>query len=143
MTQVRRADPAARRTLALVLVIGTGVGALLIAAFTRYRIPLSDWVLADRAQRIELVFVILTALGSLPLLGLAVYLWSLGGKVVRAREFPPPGLRVVRDTAIVTGERAVLRGRLLKVLAIVCGTASVVLAGLLWRLELLLNRHGA
>jgi hypothetical protein len=142
MTEVRRADPTARRAAALVLVVGTCIGALLLAALTRYRIPLSDWVLADRAQRIELVFVILTALGSLPLLGLAVYLWSLGGKVVRAREFPPPGLRVVRDTAIVTGERAVLRGRLLKLLAIVCGTASVVLAGLLWRLELLLNRHG-
>ena len=143
MTEIRRADPTARRAAALVLAVGTCVGALLIAAFTRYRIPLSDWVLADRAQRVKLVFVILTALVSVPLFGLAVYLWSLGGKVVRAREFPPPGLRVVRDTAIVTGERAVLRGRLLKVLAIVCGTASVVLAGLLWRLELLLNRHGA
>ena len=143
MTEVRRADPTARRAAAPVLVFGTCVGALLIAAFTRYCISLGEWVLADRAQRVELVFVILTELVSVPLLGLAVYLWSLGARVVRVREFPPPGLRVIRDTAIVTGERAVFRGRLLKVLAIACGTASVVLAGLLWRLELLLSRHGA
>jgi len=143
MAEVRRADPTARRAVVLMFVVGTCMGALLVAAFIRYRIPLSDWVLADRALRIKLVFVILTALVSVPLLGLAVYLWSLGGKVVRAREFPPPGLRVIRDTPIVTGERAVFRGRLLKALAIGCGAASVVLAGLLWRLELLLNRHGA
>lgn len=142
MTEVRRADPTARRAVALVLAVGTCVGALLIAAFTRYRTSLGDWVLADRPQRIEMVFVILTALISVPLLGLAVYLWLLGARAVRAREFPPPGLRVIRDTAIVTGERAVFRGRVLKGLAIVCGTASVVLAGLLWRLELLLSRHG-
>src|SRR5262245_41399524 len=141
MAEVRRADPTARRAVVLMFVVGTCMGALLVAAFIR--IPLSDWVLADRALRIKLVFVILTALVSVPLLGLAVYLWSLGGKVVRAREFPPPGLRVIRDTPIVTGERAVFRGRLLKALAIGCGAASVVLAGLLWRLELLLNRHGA
>lgn len=125
----------ARRAAALVLAVGTCVGALLIAAFTRYRVPLGDWVLADRAQRVELIFVILIALVSVPLVGFAVYLWSLGGRVVRAREFPPPGLRVIRDTSIVTGERAVFRGRLLKLLAIGCGTASIVLAGLLWRLS--------
>lgn len=125
----------ARRAAALILAVGTCVGALLIAAFMQYRIPLSDWVLADRAQRVELVFVILTALVSVPLLGLAGYLWSLGGRVVRAREFPPPGLRVIRDAPIVTGERAVFRGRLLKLLAIGCGTASIALAGLLWRLS--------
>jgi len=35
---------------------------------------------------------------------------------------------VIGDTAIVTGEEAVSRGRLLKVLALACGIASVVLA---------------
>jgi hypothetical protein len=146
MTDVRRADPTARWTAALVLVVGTCVGALLIAVFTRYRIPLSDWVLADQgasAQRVRLVFLLLTALLSAPLLALAVYLWSLGGRVVRAREFPPPGLRVIRDTPIVTGERAVARGRLLKVLAVGCVIASAVSAGLLWRLGHLLGRHHA
>jgi hypothetical protein len=135
VTEIRRADPTARRAAALVLAVGTCVGALLIAAFTRYRIPLTDWVLADGAQRVMLVLAILAALGSAPLLALAVYLWSLGGKVVRAREFPPPGLRVLRDTPIITDERAVFRGRLLKLLAIGCGTASIVLAGLVWRLS--------
>lgn len=144
MTALRRADPTARRTVALLLVVGTCMGALLLVAFARYRIPLSDWMLADpgsSAQRVKMVFRVLVALLLAPLLALAAYLWSLGGKVVRAREFPPPGLRVIRDTPIVTGERAVSRGRLLKVLALGCCIACAVLAVLLWRLEMLLSSH--
>jgi hypothetical protein len=146
MPEVRRADPTARRKLTLLLLVGTCVGALLIVAFERYRIPLSDWVRADpgaSAQRARLVLLLLTVLVLAPLLALAAYLRSLGEKVVRAREFPPPGLRVVRDTPVITGERAVSRGRLLKVLALGCGIASVVLGFLLWRLASLLIGHPA
>src|SRR5215468_8517262 len=144
MTEVRRAEPTARWMAALILVAGTCIGALLLVAFTRYRVALSDWVLADpgsSAQRVKLVLLLPAALLLAPLLALAVYLWALGGRVVRAREFPPPGLRVIRDTPIVTGERAVLRGRLLKVLALGCGIACAVLAVLPWRLGLLLGSH--
>lgn len=144
MTDVRRADPAVRRQVVLVLVVGTCVGALLIVAFERYRIPLSDWVLADpavSARRLRLVFLGLAGLLLAPLLAFAAYVWSLGGRVVRAREFPPPGFRVVRDTPVVTGERAVSRGRLLKVLALACGVAAAALGLLLWRLESLLRDH--
>lgn len=146
MTEVRRADPTARRTAILILVVGTCIGALLIVAFARYRVPLSDWVLADpgsSAQRLKLVLLLLAALLLAPLFAFAAYLWSLGGKVVRAQEFPPPGVRVIRDTPVVSGERAVSRGRLLKVLALGCGIAAAVLAVLLWRLTLLLGSHAA
>src|SRR5262249_58246573 len=91
--EARRADAAARRTAALVVVAGTCVGALLLVAFTSYRTPLSDWVLADprsSAQRVKLVLLLPPALLPPPFLALAVYLWALGGRVVRAREFPPP-----------------------------------------------------
>jgi hypothetical protein len=118
----------------------------LIVAFARYRVPLSDWVLADpgsSAQRLKLVLLLLAALLLAPLFAFAAYLWSLGGKVVRAQEFPPPGVRVIRDTPVVSGERAVSRGRLLKVLALGCGIAAAVLAVLLWRLTLLLGSHAA
>lgn len=146
MTEVRRADPAARWTAALVLVAGTCVGTLLLVAFTRYRTPLSAWVPADPGSlppRVKLALLLPAALLLAPLLALAAYLWVLGGKVVRAREFPPPGLRVIRDTPIVTGERAVSRGHLLKVLALGCCIACAVLAVLLWRFGQLLSSHAA
>lgn len=146
MTHVRRADPIARRKVALVLVVGTCVGVLLIVAFERYRAPLSDWVLAEpgaSAQRARLVLLLLAVLLLTPLLAFAAYLWSLGERVVRAREFPPPGLRVIRDTPVITGESAVSRGRLLKLLALGCCIASAVLGLLLWRLAPLLSDQAA
>lgn len=139
-------DPAARRRVGLVLVVAAGLGSLSIAGFIRYRASLTDWVLADpraSAHRIRLVFVLLTTVLAAPLLAFSAYLWWLGEKVVRAREYPPPGLRVIRDTPIITGDRAACRGRVLKVLAVGFGVASVVLIVLVWRLGLLLGRHAA
>jgi hypothetical protein len=54
----------------------------LIAAFERYRIPMSDWMLADPAvstRRLRLVFGLLAGLLLAPLLAFAAHLWSLGG----------------------------------------------------------------
>ncbi|MGH7388893.1 MAG: hypothetical protein ACREM3_05475 [Candidatus Rokuibacteriota bacterium] len=136
MTDVRRADHAARRRAVLLLVVAALVGALLIVAFERYRIPLRDWILAEpgaSAPRVKLVFLLLAALLLAPLLAFAAYLWSLGGKVLRAREFPLPGQRVVRDTPVVTGAAALSRGRQLRMLALGCGIACVALGLLLWR----------
>jgi hypothetical protein len=110
---------------------------LLIVGFERYHTPLRDWILAEpeaSAQRVKLVLLLLAALLLAPLLAFAAYVWSLGERVLRAREFPPPGFRVIRDTPVIMGERAISRGRLLKVLALGCGIASVALGLLLWRL---------
>jgi hypothetical protein len=145
MTEVRRADPAVRRQAVLILVVGTILGALLIVGFQRYHIPIRDWIRSEpgaSAQRANWALLLLAAFLIGPLLGLATYLWSLGGRVLRAREFPPPGLRVIRDTPVITGEGAISRGRLLKLLALGCGIASVALGLLLWRLASLLSGHG-
>ncbi|MBZ5538526.1 MAG: hypothetical protein LAO31_21485 [Acidobacteriia bacterium] len=144
MKDVRKADPAVRRQVVLVLVITTCVEALLIVGLRLYHDPLRDWILSGpgtSAQRVKLVFLLLASAIISPLLALAVYLWSLGGRILRAREFPPPGVRVIRDTPVITGERAVFRGRLLQGLALSCGIASVVLGLLVWRLASYFSRH--
>ena len=100
MTEVRRADPAARRQAVVLVVLGAVVGALLILGFERYRTPLRDWLLSEPGElgyRVRLVFFLSAAVLSAPLVAFAVYLWSLGAKVLRARQFPPPGYRVIRD----------------------------------------------
>jgi hypothetical protein len=118
-------------------VLGAVVGTVLIVGFERYRTPLRDWLLAEPqaiANRVKLVFLLSAVVLSAPLLGFAVYLWSLGAKVLRAQQFPPPGYRVIRDTPLIRGQTAVSRGRSFKVLALCLGIASVLLWLLLWRL---------
>lgn len=142
MSDVRRADPVARRRAILFVAVAGVVGALLIFALERYRIPLRDWVLAEPeklAERGGLIILLFAVPLLAPLLGFAAYLWFLGRRTLRAREFPPPGLRVIRDTRIVTGEAAVSRGRQLQFLALGCGVACIALGLLLWRLASLFN----
>ena len=44
MTEVRRADPAARRLTVLLVIVGVLVATLLIVGFERYRTLLRDWL---------------------------------------------------------------------------------------------------
>src|SRR4030095_16605742 len=113
MTEVRRADPAARRQAVLLVVFGTVVGALLILGLEHYRTPLRDWLLGEpgeRARRVKLALSLTATLLSTPLVAFAAYLWSLGARVARAGGFPPPGYRVIRDTSVIVGPAAVLQG---------------------------------
>ena len=142
MTEVRRPDPAARRLAVLLVIVGVLVATLLIVGFERYGTPLRDWLLSEPGElgyRVRLVFFLSAAVLSAPLVAFAVYLWSLGAKVLRARQFPPPGSRVIRDTPVIGGQAAVLRGRGLKVLAVCLGVASVLLWLLLGRLAWVLS----
>ena len=146
MTEVRRADPAARRQAVRFVILGALVGTVLIVGFERYRTPVHDWLLSkpeELAHRVKLVFLLSAVVLSAPLLAFAVYLWSLGANVLRARQFPPPGYRVMRDTPVIGGRAAVSRGRAFKLLALCLGIASVLLWLLLWRLAWVLSGGAA
>ena len=141
MTDMQRADPAARRQAVWLLVAGTVVGALLILAFERYQLPLARWIRADprdAAHRLTLALVAGAIVLSAPAVLFAGYLWKLGGRVLRAQQFPPPGYRAIRDTPIVTGPGAALRGQMFRILAVCLGTASLLLWLMLWRFARLL-----
>jgi uncharacterized protein with PQ loop repeat len=58
---------------------------------------------------VEKVVVLLKwwlGLGSLPILGLGLYQILLARKVLKTGQFPPPGMKVVRDTKIRMGNKA-------------------------------------
>jgi hypothetical protein len=138
--EVRRADPVARRKAILLVILGALAGTLSIAGFEHYRAPLRDWLASnpgERTNRIKLLLILVAAGLSAPLVALAAYLWSLGSSVVRTRQFPPPGSRVIRDTPVVAGQAAMVRGRSLKALALFLGAASALLWLFLWRLHLI------
>ena len=137
MTEIRRADPAARRQAVWLLIVGMLVGGLLILAFERYGAPLREWVGSDprdARQRIKLALVLLAVLLSVPVVAFAAYLWAFGAKVLRTQQFPPPGYRVIRDTPVVAAQAATMRGHAFRILALGLGAASLLLWLMLWRL---------
>jgi hypothetical protein len=143
MTEVRRADPAARKQAFVIFIFGALIGALLLVVFEHYRISFREWLFSEpqkSAQRVKLVFLVSGGLLSAPLFAFAAYLWLLGARVLRASQFPPEGYRVIRDTPVVSGRAARFRGRGLKVLALLLVGAAAILCLLLWRLASILGR---
>jgi hypothetical protein len=49
----------------------------------------------------------------------ALYLVKVGRKVCRFQAFPYPGMRVIRDTVIIRGRKALFRGRSMIVLGVI------------------------
>ena len=140
MAEIQKADPKARRN-ALALVVGGAVaGVVLISVATDLRPALTGWIEEDPDARLRIVLAVMTALAVGPLLAFALFMWRLGRRIIGAERYPPPSLRVVRDTPIAIGQAAVRRGNLLQWLAAAVGVAALVLALLLRRLGGLLDR---
>lgn len=130
----QRADARTRRLSLLAIATATVLGALAIVAFERYRPAFEGWLESDPATTVPMALGLLAVLGPVPALALAWYLWGLGRRTVDAGRFPPPGLRLVRDAPLITGESAVRRGRIIQGLSLLLGLAAVGLVLALWRL---------
>lgn len=106
------------------------VGGAVLWTFDAYRPELMDWLLEDPPARLGWL------IGGLGVLTLPVYLfawgfWTMGRAVVSSERYPPPGMRVVRDTRVVTGRAAVRRGRWLQGGAVAVAVLGIGLAVLL------------
>lgn len=126
---IQRADPAARaRALRLIAAVLVVVG-LLAAASIKFEDRLDPWTRAvamDLVARPELLYIALFVV-MLPLLGVSVYVFLQGRRIVVAQRMPYPGQKVIKDTPVISGSRAVQRGRIVQLIALVMGLFSLVL----------------
>ena len=130
MNEVQKTDPTARRQAILVVIFAAALGGLLIAGFDHFREPFREWLLsepAETASRAKLALYISAFVLCVPLVAFAVYLWLLGARVLRAQQFPPPGFRVIRDTPVVGGRGATIRGHVIQILAVCLGMSAALL----------------
>jgi hypothetical protein len=77
------------------------------------------------------------------LVAFAVYTWRLGAQTISAREFPPPGRAVIRDTPVRTGDAALAHGRGLQALAVLLAVAATAIGGMFWWVAALPLTRGA
>ena len=119
--EIERADPRARRLAVTLLIVGAALGVLLFV-FAEWRLPsVQEWVIEDPRQaqgRLRVVATGLTAVFAVPTLLFAAYFWKLGARVIRSNRFPPPGMRVIRDTVVRNGPSARRTGRILQAMAL-------------------------
>lgn len=134
MSDIQPADPRARRLALLIVAVAAAAGFLLIGSAGSLQPDLEAWIAEEPRGRLRLLMLAAILATSAPLLGFAAYFWGLGQRILRAQRYPPPGMTVVRDTPVVTGEAARRRGRIVRALAAAFAVIAVLLAGLLWQL---------
>ncbi len=60
----------------------------------------------------------------IPVALFAVWMWLHGGRIIRAGRYPAPGSKVIRDTWVLHGSAARLRGTVLRLFAVLLGLLS-------------------
>lgn len=145
MSDIQRADSSAKRRAVLLVIVGSIVGGSATLAIASYRPSIERWLLSDPEelpQRLATLAGLVALVTVVPLFAFAVYLWARGTSVRRYRRFPLEGERLVRDTLVIRGEAALLRGRVLQVLAIALAMLAVGLTVVLWRLTVIASVTG-
>ena len=93
--------------LATVLAVGLCVFGLVLLRGELLRLP--EPGAADRREAVQRMLVVLTVIacvGGSSFVGTGLWFVRLGYRVFRSGRFPPPGMKVIRDTPIRTGRQA-------------------------------------
>ena len=108
------ADPDYRKKVLLILLLITLVGFLLLALAVPFVNQLFDQ--ANPEQALQTLKLVLSVLILMPTL-FSVYIIRIAIRTLRQQQFPPEGVKVMRDTPIVYDGKAKQRGIILLVLA--------------------------
>ncbi len=123
---IQKADPETRKRALCWVGVLTVTG----AAAIHWGLPALKMYLFSLSPKDSLKMVcwilLLTFLSVSPL---GVYLCLLGRKTLTTRQYPPKGIKVIRDTVVLTGSSACLRGRFLILGGVLLVVMSLVGAG--------------
>ena len=127
---VVRADERTRRIALAVLVVSTALGAAAIFALQSYFAGLQTLAESDPdlaiAKGRALLTVTSIATGA-ALVAFGGYLFFLSRRISASGRFPPPGMRVIRDTAVSSGLAARRRATATLAMAVVLVAGGVLL----------------
>lgn len=142
MAEIQQADISTRRKAIKAFIATAIAGLLVIWAFEQNKTAIFNWVLHDPSQtasRVKIFLWIICALMEIPLLGAAVFFWNLGGRILAAERFPPPGSSVIRDTRVLEGQQARARGYLFRAFAVLFVLLIAATSVVFWRLTSMFN----
>ena len=123
--EIQRADPATRRRALVAIAAITALGWAAYFALQDWLAGLAGADPPHMREALERALLWGSWGAMLPVTVLAGWLWQYGARVGRAGRFPAPDAKVVRDTPVLHGDPARLRGMALKVLAAFLGLLSV------------------
>ena len=99
--------PAAIRRIVLYIVIGSVIALSAKLVFFPW---LKGYVsISDRVEALHRFKIVMFGFGA-ALLPVVIYLALYAVRIIKSRQFPPPGTQVLRDTPVVRGKKALIRG---------------------------------
>lgn len=120
---VRTDKPYRQRLFTVYLVCLAALGLVLYFGLPPYFAYVNRVGFQDLMTASEITIICLLV----PLVGPSIYLIVVGRRIIRSKRMPYPGQKVIHDTKVVDGSRAIRRGRTLLWLGIVC--IFLVIAG--------------
>jgi len=138
VSDIQRADPWARGAALVIVIVAFALGGVAVPLANAFGPAIDAWFAADLENRAAGVLRLMAVFVSASATLAAAYVWWVGHRIVRSRRYPPPGLRVLHDTVVLTGDTAESRGRLMRAIALAIGISGILLAVFVWRLVSLL-----
>jgi len=80
---------------------------------------------AAEQKALRLTAIILW-IGGLSLVGMGAWFWRLGRRINLAGRFPPPGMKVIKDTRVRSGAKARALANLAEAAALLCVVAGTI-----------------
>ena len=108
------------KKIRMLVILAYIVSVLVLAVSLMWILPWSEGRLEQIEPQIALRIIrIVIAFIFLSIIPFGAYLCLFGWRVIKHRQMPPPGTKVVVDTKVLKGDKAVTRGRLIIVMAFV------------------------
>jgi hypothetical protein len=117
-----------------IILVGALPGLVVIGAYSYFETEIQHWLEHNIEYLVQNSWLVFSfgVLLVMPLLAASGYLFVYGGRVATTRRLPPPGTEVVRDTRVREGVQALVRGRIIQILALVLLLAAVFIPIFLW-----------
>jgi len=131
--ELQHADPRLCRLVALSCTALVLVGAFALWAFESWLAGVAQAEPSVAQHQLLAAFAWLMGATLVMLLALSVFLWHVGARVRAAAQYPPPGMRVLRDTVVLRGAAAHRRARVIQGIAVALVLCWVGLVGVAWR----------
>lgn len=137
------ADKRLRRWAILVAVLLTAAG-LVVIGVLHGQLQELDKQAAENLQAAKETAIRLTAIvawvGGLGFVGMGAWFWWLGRHINRADRFPPPGMKVIKDTSVRTGSKARTLANLAQLAALLCVVVGTIGMWYLYQLAVTVSR---
>ncbi len=134
--EIQQADPRARKQAMWIVALAAVVGSCVVLVFSRHQDALRVWLdlnwehVVQNSMGTFLVVLVFVS----PLFIACFYLFALGCRIVQGERFPPVNFAVTRDTRVLSGPKAVRRGRTIQILSLLLLVASGMIPCIVWSL---------